>query len=172
MNIQAIDWVIIGICLLVVLAIGLFYTRKSGKNPDEFFLSGRDMPWWLLGFSMVATTFSADTPNLVTDIVRKDGVAGNWAWWAFLLTGMLTVFLYARFWRRSGITTDLEFYELRYSGKPAAFLRGFRAVYLGFFFQCYDYGDSHARWSQNWFYYAWCHPNTNHSSRFRIYCNL
>ena len=134
MNIQAIDWVIIGICLLVVLAIGLFYTRKSGKNPDEFFLSGRDMPWWLLGFSMVATTFSADTPNLVTDIVRKDGVAGNWAWWAFLLTGMLTVFLYARFWRRSGITTDLEFYELRYSGKPAAFLRGFRAVYLGFFF--------------------------------------
>jgi SSS family solute:Na+ symporter len=134
MNIQAIDWIIIGICLLVVLAIGLFYTRKSGKNPDEFFLSGRDMPWWLLGFSMVATTFSADTPNLVTDIVRKDGVAGNWAWWAFLLTGMLTVFLYARFWRRSGITTDLEFYELRYSGKPAAFLRGFRAVYLGFFF--------------------------------------
>lgn len=134
MNIQAIDWVIIGICLLVVLSIGLFYTRKSGKNPDEFFLSGRDMPWWLLGFSMVATTFSADTPNLVTDIVRKDGVAGNWAWWAFLLTGMLTVFLYARFWRRSGITTDLEFYELRYSGKPAAFLRGFRAVYLGFFF--------------------------------------
>lgn len=134
MNIQAIDWVIIGICLLVVLSIGLFYTRKSGKNPDEFFLSGRDMHWWLLGFSMVATTFSADTPNLVTDIVRKDGVAGNWAWWAFLLTGMLTVFLYARFWRRSGITTDLEFYELRYSGKPAAFLRGFRAVYLGFFF--------------------------------------
>ena len=92
------------------------------------------MPWWLLGFSMVATTFSADTPNLVTDIVRKDGVAGNWAWWAFLLTGMLTVYLYSRFWRRSGITTDLEFYELRYSGKPAAFLRGFRAVYLGFFF--------------------------------------
>ena len=134
MNIQAIDWIIIGATLVLVLAIGLYYTKKSGKNPDEFFLSGRDMPWWLLGFSMVATTFSADTPNLVTDIVRKDGVAGNWAWWAFLLTGMLTVYLYSRFWRRSGITTDLEFYELRYSGKPAAFLRGFRAVYLGFFF--------------------------------------
>lgn len=134
MNIQAVDWIIIGATLVLVLAIGLYYTKKSGKNPDEFFLSGRDMPWWLLGFSMVATTFSADTPNLVTDIVRKDGVAGNWAWWAFLLTGMLTVYLYSRFWRRSGITTDLEFYELRYSGKPAAFLRGFRAVYLGFFF--------------------------------------
>ncbi len=134
MNIQAIDWIIIGATLVLVLAIGLYYTKKSGKNPDEFFLSGRDMPWWLLGFSMVATTFSADTPNLVTDIVRKDGVAGNWAWWAFLLTGMLTVYLYSRFWRRSGITTDLEFYELRYSGRPAAFLRGFRAVYLGFFF--------------------------------------
>lgn len=134
MNIQAIDWIIIGATLVLILAIGLYYTKKSGKNPDEFFLSGRDMPWWLLGFSMVATTFSADTPNLVTDIVRKDGVAGNWAWWAFLLTGMLTVYLYSRFWRRSGITTDLEFYELRYSGKPAAFLRGFRAVYLGFFF--------------------------------------
>ena len=134
MNLQTIDWLIIAATLVLVLAIGLYYTKKSSKNPDEFFLSGRDMPWWLLGFSMVATTFSADTPNLVTDIVRKDGVAGNWAWWAFLLTGMLTVYLYSRFWRRSGITTDLEFYELRYSGKPAAFLRGFRAVYLGFFF--------------------------------------
>ena len=134
MNIQAIDWAIIATTLVLVLAIGLYYTKKSSKNPEEFFLSGRDMPWWLLGFSMVATTFSADTPNLVTDIVRKNGVAGNWVWWAFLLTGMLTVYLYARFWRRSGITTDLEFYELRYSGKPAAFLRGFRAVYLGFFF--------------------------------------
>jgi SSS family solute:Na+ symporter len=134
MNIQALDWTIIAGSLVLVLAIGLYYTKRSGKNPEEFFLSGRDMPWWLLGFSMVATTFSADTPNLVTDIVRKDGVAGNWAWWAFLLTGMLTVYLYSKFWRRSGITTDLEFYELRYSGKPAAFLRGFRAIYLGFFF--------------------------------------
>lgn len=134
MNIQALDWTIIAGSLVLVLAIGLYYTKRSGKNPEEFFLSGRDMPWWLLGFSMVATTFSADTPNLVTDIVRKDGVAGNWAWWAFLLTGMLTVYLYSKFWRRSGITTDLEFYELRYSGKPAAFLRGFRAIYLGLFF--------------------------------------
>ena len=134
MNIQALDWTIIAGSLVLVLSIGLYYTKRSGKNPEEFFLSGRDMPWWLLGFSMVATTFSADTPNLVTDIVRKDGVAGNWAWWAFLLTGMLTVYLYSKFWRRSGITTDLEFYELRYSGKPAAFLRGFRAIYLGFFF--------------------------------------
>ena len=134
MNIQALDWTIIAGSLVLVLSIGLYYTKRSGKNPEEFFLSGRDMPWWLLGFSMVATTFSADTPNLVTDIVRKDGVAGNWAWWAFLLTGMLTVYLYSKFWRRSGITTDLEFYELRYSGKPAAFLRGFRAIYLGLFF--------------------------------------
>ena len=134
MNIQALDWTIIAGSLVLVLSIGLYYTKRSGKNPEEFFLSGRDMPMWLLAFSMVATTFSADTPNLVTDIVRKDGVAGNWAWWAFLLTGMLTVYLYSKFWRRSGITTDLEFYELRYSGKPAAFLRGFRAIYLGLFF--------------------------------------
>lgn len=108
--------------------------RKSGKNTQEFFLSGQNMPWWLLGISMVATTFSADTPNLVTDIVRQNGIAGNWVWWAFLLTGMLTVFVYAKLWRRSKVLTDLEFYELRYSGKEAAFLRGFRALYLGVFF--------------------------------------
>jgi Na+/proline symporter len=108
--------------------------KKAGTSAKEFFLSGRNMPWWLLGVSMVATTFSADTPNLVTDIVRKNGVAGNWAWWAFLLTGMLTVFVYAKLWRRSEVTTDLEFYELRYSGKGAAFLRAFRAIYLGVFF--------------------------------------
>jgi len=108
--------------------------RRAGKDAGEFFLSGRSMPWWLLGVSMVATTFSADTPNLVTDIVRSDGVAGNWTWWAYLLTGMLTVFVYARLWRRSGVFTDLEFYELRYSGGIAAFLRGFRAVYLGVIF--------------------------------------
>lgn len=128
------DWAIIAAFFIISLLIGLMVARKAGSSAAEFFLSGRNMPWWLLGISMVATTFSADTPNLVTDIVRKDGVAGNWAWWAFLLTGMLTVFVYAKLWRRSEVTTDLEFYELRYSGKPAAFLRGFRAIYLGVFF--------------------------------------
>ncbi|WP_404311118.1 sodium:solute symporter family protein [Neorhodopirellula lusitana] len=112
----------------------MYAARQAGENSASFFLSGRHMPWWLLGMSMVATTFSTDTPNLVTDIVRKNGVAGNWVWWAFLLTGMLTVFLYAKLWRRSGVLTDIEFYELRYSGKTAAFLRGFRALYLGVFF--------------------------------------
>jgi len=134
MNVTGIDWAIIGAFFLVSLLIGLFTAKKAGSSAKEFFLSGRNMPWWLLGVSMVATTFSADTPNLVTDIVRKNGVAGNWAWWAFLLTGMLTVFVYAKLWRRSEVTTDLEFYELRYSGKGAAFLRAFRAIYLGVFF--------------------------------------
>ncbi len=128
------DWVIIIGFFLLSLIIGLIASRKSGKSYAEFFLSGRNMPWWLLGVSMVATTFSCDTPNLVTDLVRQRGVAGNWAWWAFLLTGMLTVFIYARLWRRSGILTDLEFYEIRYSGKMAAFVRGFRALYLGVLF--------------------------------------
>lgn len=134
MNLTTLDWSLIGIFFLVTLLIGIWVARRSGSSSAEFFLSGRNMPWWLLGVSMVATTFSADTPNLVTDIVRKNGVAGNWVWWAFLLTGMLTVFVYAKLWRRSGILTDLEFYELRYSGQPAAFLRGFRALYLGVFF--------------------------------------
>lgn len=134
MNLATLDWGIILAFFVISLAIGLMVSRKSGKDYKEFFLSGRGMPWWLLGISMVATTFSADTPNLVTDIVRNNGVSGNWVWWAFLLTGMLTVFVYARLWRRSGIMTDLEFYELRYSGKAAAFLRGFRAIYLGVFF--------------------------------------
>ncbi len=128
------DWAIIGGFFTISLLIGVLVAGKAGSSAKEFFLSGRNMPWWLLGVSMVATTFSADTPNLVTDIVRTDGVAGNWAWWAFLLTGMLTVFVYAKLWRRSEVTTDLEFYELRYSGKEAAFLRGFRAIYLGVFF--------------------------------------
>ncbi|MDD5508471.1 MAG: Na+:solute symporter, partial [Bacteroidales bacterium] len=128
------DWVIIIGFFLLSLIIGLIASRKSGKSYAEFFLSGRNMPWWLLGVSMVATTFSCDTPNLVTDLVRQRGVAGNWAWWAFLLTGMLTVFIYARLWRRSGILTDLAFYEIRYSGKMAAFVRGFRALYLGVLF--------------------------------------
>jgi len=129
-----IDWIIIGLFFVLSALIGFAVAKKSGSSASEFFLSGRRMPWWLLGISLVATTFSADTPNLVTDIVRQNGVAGNWAWWSFLLTGMLTVFVYAKLWRRSGIFTDLEFYELRYGGKPAAFLRGFRALYLGIFF--------------------------------------
>lgn len=134
MNISALDWGIIVAFFFISLLIGLFTAKTAGSSAKEFFLSGRNMPWWLLGVSMVATTFSADTPNLVTDIVRKNGVAGNWAWWAFLLTGMLTVFVYAKLWRRSEATTDLEFYEMRYSGKGAAFLRAFRAIYLGVFF--------------------------------------
>lgn len=134
MNISFIDWAIIAAFFVISMLIGVFTSRKAGSSAKEFFLSGRNMPWWLLGVSMVATTFSADTPNLVTDIVRKNGVSGNWVWWAFLLTGMLTVFVYAKLWRRSEVTTDLEFYELRYGGKPAAFLRAFRALYLGVFF--------------------------------------
>lgn len=133
-GLAAIDWLWIVSFFAISLLIGLVVSRRSGSSASEFFLSGRSMPWWLIGVSMVATTFSTDTPNLVTDIVRQNGVAGNWVWWAFLLTGMLTVFVYARLWRRTGMTTDLEFYELRYSGKSAAFLRGFRALYLGVFF--------------------------------------
>lgn len=134
MNLSTLDWIIIALFMVVTLGIALWAGRKSGKSAKEYFLSGNNMPWWMLGVSMVATTFSADTPNLVTDIVRGDGISGNWVWWAFLLTGMLTVFIYARLWRRAGILTDLEFYELRYSGKEASFLRGFRAIYLGVFF--------------------------------------
>ena len=134
MILQSIDFVIIFAFFLLSLLIGLYAAKKAGKSSSDFFLSGRSMPWWLLGTSMVATTFSCDTPNLVTDIVRQNGVAGNWVWWAFLLTGMLTVFVFAKLWSRSRIMTDLEFYELRYSGKLAAFLRGFRAVYLGLLF--------------------------------------
>ena len=125
--------IIIGFLLSVVI-IGAWAAKKASKSAEDFFLSGRSMPWWLLGVSMVACTFSCDTPNLVTDIVRTKGVAGNWVWWAYLLTGMMTVFIYAKLWRRSELNTDLGFYELRYSGRPAAFLRGFRAVYLGLFF--------------------------------------
>jgi len=134
MQLVTLDWIVIFLFFVLTMVIGLMVSKTAGKSSSEFFLGGRSMSWWLLGISMVATTFSADTPNLVTDIVRNNGVAGNWAWWAFLLTGMLTVFVYARLWRRSGITTDLEFYELRYSGKEARFLRAFRAIYLGVFF--------------------------------------
>ncbi|MDB2385431.1 Na+:solute symporter [Polaribacter sp.] len=118
----------------MTLSIGIYLSKKSGKSSSEFFLSGKSMPWWLLGVSMVATTFSTDTPNLVTDIVRTNGVSGNWVWWAFLITGLLTVFVYAKLWRKSNVNTDIEFYEFRYGGKPATFLRKFRAIYLGVIF--------------------------------------
>ena len=134
MVLSTLDWLLIISFFVISLLVGILVYRKSSKNVDSFFLSGRNMPWWLLGVSMVATTFAADTPGLVAGIVRKDGVYGNWIWWSFLLTGMLTVFFYAKLWRRSNITTDLEFYEIRYSGRSAALLRGFRAVYLGVFF--------------------------------------
>ena len=134
MSLSNLDWVIIGSYFILSLGIGIWSSKKAGENRQSFFLAGRNMPWWLLGISMVATTFSTDTPNLVTDLVRQNGVSGNWSWWAFLLTGMLTVFVYAKLWHRSGVLTDIEFYELRYSGKAAAFLRGFRALYLGLIF--------------------------------------
>lgn len=134
MTLTTIDYIIIIGFFIISLLIGVWASKSAGKNSSEFFLSGRNMPWWLLGVSMVATTFAADTPGLVTELVRKNGVSGNWVWWAMLLTGMLTVFFYAKLWRKSGITTDLEFYELRYSGKMASFLRGFRAIYLGVIF--------------------------------------
>ena len=134
MILSFIDWCIIGAYFTISLAVGIWASRNAGEDTRSFFLAGRNMPWWLLGISMVATTFSTDTPNLVTDLVRRDGVSGNWGWWAFLLTGMLTVFVYSKLWHRSGVLTDIEFYELRYSGKAAAFLRGFRALYLGLVF--------------------------------------
>ncbi|NIN73228.1 MAG: Na+:solute symporter [Gemmatimonadetes bacterium] len=134
MQLVGIDWFVVFLYGLVALAVGLVFARRAGKGTKEFFLSGRSAPWWLLGTSMVATTFSTDTPNLVTDMVRTGGVSQNWLWWAFLITGMCTVFFYAKLWRRSGAFTDIGFYELRYSGPIAAFLRGFRALYLGVFF--------------------------------------
>jgi Na+/proline symporter len=136
MLLQPIDWLIIAASLLVCFVPALFFGKRAGQSTAEFFASGRSVPWWLAGLSMVATTFSSDTPNLVTDIVRRNGVAGNWVWWAFVLTGIATVFFYARLWRRSGVLTDLEFYEIRYSGKAASVVRGFRAVYLGLLFNC------------------------------------
>jgi Na+/proline symporter len=134
MTLEFIDWISIIAFFVVSLIVGISVMKKAGSSAAEFFATGRSMPWWLLGVSMVATTFSADTPNLVTDLVRQHGVAGNWMWWAFLLTGMVTVFIYSKLWRRSDVLTDIEFYELRYSGKTAAFLRGFRSLYLGVFF--------------------------------------
>ena len=134
MTLTTLDWTIVGAYFALSLAVGIWASKQAGKDTKSFFLAGRNMPWWLLGVSMVATTFSTDTPNLVTDLVRQNGVSGNWVWWVFLLTGMLTVFVYAKLWHRSGVLTDIEFYELRYSGKAAAFLRGFRALYLGLVF--------------------------------------
>jgi len=136
MKLQLIDWLIVAASLLICFVPALFFGRRAGKNTSEFFVSGRSVPWWLAGLSMVATTFSSDTPNLVTDIVRRQGVSGNWVWWAFTLTGVATVFFFARLWRRSAVMTDLEFYEIRYSGKAASVVRGFRSVYLGLFFNC------------------------------------
>ncbi len=136
MTLHPLDWIIAILSVLVCFVPALFFGKRSGKSTAEFFASGRSVPWWLAGISMVATTFSSDTPNLVTNFVRTQGVAGNWQWWAFTLTGVATVFFYARLWRRSGVLTDLEFYELRYSGKAASAVRGFRAVYLGLFFNC------------------------------------
>ncbi|MBU2637328.1 MAG: sodium:proline symporter, partial [Bacteroidetes bacterium] len=130
------DWSLVALYFLLSLAIGLYYTKRAGSGTKEFFLSGRNLPWWLAGTSMVATTFAADTPLAVTELVAKNGIAGNWLWWNFVFGGMLTVFFFARLWRRAGIMTDVEFVEIRYSGKPAAFLRGFRALYLGLFINC------------------------------------
>ena len=136
MNLSILDWTVIAAYFLFNLGIGLYYARKATGSTSEFFLSGRNVPWWLAGTSMVATTFAADTPLAVTGFVARNGIAGNWLWWNFVMSGMLTVFLYARLWRRAGVMTDIEFAELRYSGKPAAFLRGFRALYLGLPINC------------------------------------
>ncbi|NNF13674.1 MAG: Na+:solute symporter [Gemmatimonadetes bacterium] len=136
MQLTTLDWTVMAVYAILAVGTGLYFARRAGSATGEFFLGGRSMPWWLLGTSMVATTFSTDTPNLVTDLVRTGGVSQNWLWWAFVITGMCTVFFYAKLWRRSGIMTDIGFYEMRYSGKPAAFLRGFRAIYLGVFFNC------------------------------------
>jgi SSS family solute:Na+ symporter len=136
MQLHSLDWIVIVFTLFICFVPALYYRKRAGQNTAEFFVSGRSVPWWLAGLSMVATTFSSDTPNLVTDIVRRTGVAGNWVWWAFTLTGVATVFFYARLWRRSEVMTDLEFYEIRYSGGAASFVRGFRSVYLGFLFNC------------------------------------
>ncbi|MFM8394891.1 MAG: sodium:solute symporter family protein [Acidobacteriota bacterium] len=136
MQLSLADWIIAFFAVAICFAPALFVARRSSKDTSEYFASGRSVPWWLAGLSMVATTFSSDTPNLVTDIVRRQGVAGNWVWWAFVLTGVSTVFFYARLWRRSGVLTDLEFYEIRYSGRAASAVRGFRAIYLGLLFNC------------------------------------
>ncbi len=136
MRLVTLDWIIVALSVVISFLPAIFFYKRAGSSTEEFFTSGRAAPWWLVGISMVATTFSTDTPNLVTNMVRENGVADNWLWWSFLLTGMMTVFFFAKLWRRSRVMTDLEFYELRYSGKAATFVRGFRALYLGLFFNC------------------------------------
>src|SRR5262250_2946309 len=136
MTLTFVDWLVIAAYFALNLAIGLYYARRARGSTTEFFLSGRDVPWWLAGTSMVATTFAADTPLVVTGMVARYGIAGNWLWWNMAASGMLTVFVYARLWRRAGVMTDVEFAELRYTGRPAAFLRGFRALYLGVPINC------------------------------------
>ncbi len=136
MTLSLVDWLVIGGYFALNLAIGVYYARRARGSTTEFFLSGRNVPWWLAGTSMVATTFAADTPLVVTGMVARYGIAGNWLWWNMAASGMLTVFVYARLWRRAGVMTDVEFAELRYSGRPAAFLRGFRALYLGIPINC------------------------------------
>src|SRR5207249_11705874 len=136
MHLTTLDWAIVALSIIIPFIPALLLVRRGGSSTAEFFTSGRSAPWWLIGISMVATTFSTDTPNLVTNLVREHGVANNWAWWSFLVTGMATVFFYARLWRRSRVLTDLEFYEIRYAGRAATFVRGFRALYLGLFFNC------------------------------------
>src|SRR6201982_698800 len=136
MNFTLLDWSAIVAYLAITLFLGLYFRSRSGKSVDDYFVSGRNVSWWLAGTSMVATTFAADTPLVVTGLVYRNGIAGNWFWWSFLPSGMMTVFLFARLWRRSGLLTDVQFAEMRYAGKPAAFLRGFRAVYLGLLMNC------------------------------------
>ena len=136
MTLTLLDWAVIAGYMLLMLLLGIYFRRRSSRNTEEYFVSGRQVAWWLAGTSMVATTFAADTPLAVTGLVYTQGIAGNWLWWSFLPSGMMTVFLFARLWRRSGLLTDVQFAEMRYAGKPAAFLRGFRAVYLGLLMNC------------------------------------
>src|SRR6266850_5026990 len=136
MQLTLLDWLAIGLYFAANIGIGLYYRGRATSSTEEFFVGGRNVNWWLAGTSMVATTFAADTPLAVTGLVASYGIAGNWLWWSMLMSGMLTVFFYARLWRRAGVTTDVEFAEIRYSGKPAAFLRGFRALYLGLPINC------------------------------------
>src|SRR5215218_7708280 len=136
MTLTWIDWAIVFGYFALSTVIGLAFSKRGGESLDEYFLSGRQVPWWLAGAAMVATTFAADTPLVVTGLVATRGIAGNWLWWNFVASGMLTVFFYARLWRRAGVMTDIEVSEIRYSGKPAAFLRGFRALYLGIPINC------------------------------------
>src|ERR1700738_550479 len=134
------DWIVIATYLLLNLLISLYYRRRSSGSTEEFFVSGRNVSWWLAGTSMVATTFAADTPLLVAGLVARNGISGNWLWWSQCLCGMMTVFFFARYWRRAEILTDVQFVEIRYGGKPAAFLRGFKAIYLGLFMNCFILG--------------------------------